>query len=225
MSSIDILIIEDDKELGDMLIYFLSTVENFSVYRHDSGEGAVEVVIEKQPRLILLDIQLPEKTGFEVLTQLRKKSINIPIIMMTANDSELCETNSLVLGANDYIRKPIRANVLKERIKRQISPAKESKCSFILSVKDSQLLYKNHTIDLLPSEYEILDILSDSDGPMSVHDLFTMIHGYEPSLDDKSIYMRISSLRKKIANHLTDIELIKNKRSVGFYVTRDILKQ
>ncbi|RXJ71821.1 DNA-binding response regulator [Veronia nyctiphanis] len=222
---IDILIIEDDKELGDMLTYFLSTVENYSVFRHNSGENALNLVIEKTPRLILLDIQLPVHTGFEILTSLRDASILTPVIMMTANDSELSETNALVLGADDYIRKPIRANVLKERIKRLISPTVKLQEKLILSMKESQLLYQDITVHLLPSEFEILEILAQSDEPKSVHDLFFDIHGYEANADDKSIYMRLSSLRKKISKYFVGQELIKNKRSRGFYLTRDIEKQ
>ncbi len=79
---------------------------------------AVEYIFDKKPDLVLLDIQLPKVSGLSILKSLRDQGYIHPVIIMTANDSEITETNALSLGADDYITKPIRTNALRERIKK-----------------------------------------------------------------------------------------------------------
>ncbi len=98
-----------------MLCYFLSEIESYDIDCLDTGDGVVEFIIEKQPELVLLDIQLPHTSGLSVLKKLKEQMFEAPILMMTANDTELTETNYLLLGANDYVTKPIRTKVLFER--------------------------------------------------------------------------------------------------------------
>lgn len=227
----DIVIIEDDLQLREMLCYFLSSIEGYEVDCLETGEGAVEFIIEKNPKLVLLDIQLPHTSGLSVLKALKEQQFCAPVIMMTANDTELTETNSLILGANDYVAKPIRTNVLSERIKRQLDRYKldnkqgisVNRDQFYLDSNASSLIYNQTQIKLIPSEYELLEILSESDKPLSVAVLFEKIHGFNYHEEDRSIYMRISSLRKKLSVQLPDIELIKNRRSKGFFLAHPIV--
>ncbi|PME31259.1 transcriptional regulator [Vibrio sp. 10N.286.55.E10] len=227
---LDILIIEDDNELREMLSYLLSIVEGFNVDSLATGEGAIEHIESKKPRLILLDIQLPGQSGLEILSEVKRKNIPSAIIMMTANDSELCETNSLVLGAHDYVSKPIRSNVLVERIKRQLSAVDKKvtiSCdsnNFYLREQDSALIYNDIVVSLIPSEYELVEVLIDANMPMMVSDIFEKIHGFSYHVEDRSIYMRISSLRKKLLRYLPEIQLIKNRRAKGFYLAHPVSK-
>jgi len=117
---LDIMIVDDDPQLREMLYYFLSEIEGYNINFFNTGDGAVEFIIEAQPKLILLDIQLPHTSGLSILKTLKEQFFDGPIIMMTAYDTELAEINSFALGANDYITKPIRINALSERIKRQL---------------------------------------------------------------------------------------------------------
>lgn len=229
---LDIIIIEDDLQLREMLCYFLAEIEGYDIDSLDTGEGAVEFIIEKQPKLVLLDIQLPHTSGLNVLKTLKEQGFEAPILMMTANDTELTETNSLLLGANDYVTKPIRTKVLSERIKRQLErhvvevpqEVSLSNNQFYLSSQHSSVLYNQIEIKLIPSEYELLEILSDAEKPVSVADLFEKIHGFSYHEEDRSIYMRVSSLRKKLAVELPDIELVKNRRSKGFFLSYPMIK-
>ncbi|CED58932.1 Multi-component transcriptional regulator, winged helix family [Moritella viscosa] len=236
---LDIVIIEDDLQLREMLCYFLSEIEGCDIDCLDTGDGdgAVEFIIEKQPKLVLLDIQLPHTSGLSVLKTLKEQKFEAPILMMTANDTELTETNSLLLGANDYVTKPIRTKVLSERIKRQldlyllekqVDEQQEDNLScnqFYLSAQHSSVFYNQIQIKLIPSEYELLEILSDAEQPISVAVLFEKIHGFSYHEEDRSIYMRISSLRKKFAIQLPGVELIKNRRAKGFFLSYPMIKR
>ncbi|QUM90471.1 response regulator transcription factor [Moritella sp. 36] len=234
---LDIVIIEDDLQLREMLCYFLSEIEGYDIDCLDTGDGAVEFIIEKNPKLVLLDIQLPHTSGLSVLKALKDLEFEAPIVMMTANDTELTETNSLLLGANDYVTKPIRTKVLSERIKRQLDlylvekqvdeqqEENLSRDQFYLSALHSSVFYNQIQIKLIPSEYELLEILSDAEQPISVAVLFEKIHGFSYHEEDRSIYMRISSLRKKFAIQLPGIELIKNRRSKGFFLSYPMIKR
>ncbi|MFZ3501803.1 response regulator transcription factor [Vibrio harveyi] len=227
----NVIIVEDDQQLRDMLCYFLSTVEGYEVSCLTSGENAVEHIVELNPELVLLDIQLPHTSGLCVLKSLREQGHHYPVIMMTANDNEITETNALVLGANDYITKPIRTNALRERIKRQITLARHyshevpsiDERPFILERKATCLLYEQVKIPLTPSEFELLEILSKESRPIPVHELFEQIHGFSYHCEDRSVYMRISSIRKKLASFLPDIDLVKNRRTKGFYLNYPVV--
>lgn len=229
---IDIVLIEDDCELRRMLNYLLSEIEGFEVACFKSGSIALPFIEKNLPRLVLLDLQLPDMSGLDIIKSIRSKLMPTPVIVITANDSELTEMNCLTAGANDYLAKPIRSSVLVERIKRQIfkdsktlnkenEADNEGKIAY-LREKDHNLIYNNTNIKLAPSEYEILDILNKSEKPMTVCDLFELIHGFNHDPIDRSIYMRIYSLKKKINASFPNFELVMNRRSKGFYLSCDM---
>lgn len=222
---IDILIIEDDRELRTMLVYLLSEVGNFKVDSLNNGVDAIQVINNSLPKLIILDLNLPGKSGIDILKSLRANFICIPVIMITANDSELVETNCLLAGANDYITKPIRSSVLLERVKRQLAQKEivneksELNNNIVyLNENNHSIIYNGDQVKLAPSEYEILYILSKNKKPVSVSDLFEIIHGFNHDPIDRSVYMRISSLKKKVRESIPDLNLVKNIRSKGFYL-------
>lgn len=222
---IDILIIEDDRELRTMLVYLLSEVGNFKVDSLNNGVDAIQVINNSLPKLIILDLNLPGKSGIDILKSLRANFICIPVIMITANDSELVETNCLLAGANDYITKPIRSSVLLERVKRQLAQKEivneksELNNNIVyLNENNHSIIYNGTQVKLAPSEYEILYILSKNKKPVSVSDLFEIIHGFNHDPIDRSVYMRISSLKKKVRESIPDLNLVKNIRSKGFYL-------
>ncbi|MFS1918035.1 MULTISPECIES: response regulator transcription factor [unclassified Vibrio] len=232
-----ILIIEDDQQLRDMLVYFLADIEGYNVLTLSTGEGALNTILETRPSLVLLDVQLPNENGLNILSDLRSKGEMLPVIVMTANDNELTETNALSLGANDYITKPIRTAALRERIKRQLSASSledgyTQSTTVVLApleqevtmyLKKQCLVHKNIEMKLLPSDIEVLMSLTKNDFPKPIRDIFYDIHGFECPVDDRSVYMRISSLRKRLSNQWPDLELIKNHRAKGFFLSHRIL--
>ena len=110
-----ILIVEDDESLANWIADYLSG-QNFEVCVANRGDYALELIQEENPDLVLLDINLPVKDGFDICREARV-FYDRPILMMTARDEELDEVLGLELGANDYVTKPIRARALLARIK------------------------------------------------------------------------------------------------------------
>jgi|GEM_PF-1635120 len=224
----NILVIEDDTHLREMLCYFISTIEGCSVTCYSNGKGASEKILNEVPELVILDIQLPYFSGIEILKEVRSAGFDNPIIVMTANDSEIAETNSLSLGANDYIPKPVRTSALKARIenllqKSTIVEDHNIDSIFTLDTKRSILIFDNIEIPIVGSESEIIEILANENRPIPVHDLFERVHNFQYNPEDRSIYMRISSIRKKISSLLPDVSLIKNRRTKGFYLNYKVV--
>ena len=114
-----ILVVDDEKPIADILQFNLKK-EGYDVYCAYDGNQAVEMVEEVQPDLILLDIMLPMRDGMEVCREVRKK-YEMPIIMLTAKDSEIDKVLGLELGADDYVTKPFSTRELIARVKVAIS--------------------------------------------------------------------------------------------------------
>ena len=110
-----LLIIEDEKNLMEALFDFLS--DEFEIIKAFDGEDGLEKFYEKTPDLILLDINLPKIIGWDVCREIRKVS-NLPIIIMTARDSDIDEYNGLSIGADDYVTKPFNLKILALKIKK-----------------------------------------------------------------------------------------------------------
>ena len=110
-----LLVIEDEKNLIEALFDFLS--EEFEVIKAFDGEEGLEKFYEKTPDLVLLDINLPKIVGWDVCREIRKVS-NLPIIIMTARDSDIDEYNGLSIGADDYVTKPFNLKILALKIKK-----------------------------------------------------------------------------------------------------------
>ena len=110
-----LLIIEDEKNLMEALFDFLS--DEFEIIKSFDGEEGLEKFYEKTPDLVLLDINMPKITGWDVCREIRKVS-NLPIIIMTARDSDIDEYNGLSIGADDYVIKPFNLKILALKIKK-----------------------------------------------------------------------------------------------------------
>ena len=159
-----ILIIEDEKPLAQVLEDTFSQ-EGFEIIKAFDGENGVDKFYNEKPDLILLDINLPKKLGWEVCKEIRETS-NIPIIMMTARDSDSDEYNGLSIGADDYITKPFIFIELLARIQAIVRrlQKKESSLSNILKVRDLKLDYLTREvyrgekkIDLTSKEFALLE--------------------------------------------------------------------
>jgi two-component system response regulator VicR len=121
MKEKNILIVEDDKALIDVLKYNL-TKEGYSIITAFDGSQALEVARKSQPDIILLDVMLPKMDGFEVCRVLRKQ-MTVPILMLTAKDSEIDKIIGLEIGADDYLTKPFSMRELVARIRAMLRRA------------------------------------------------------------------------------------------------------
>jgi len=202
-----ILIIEDEPDLVKGLKLNLSD-EGFDVDWAVNGTEGLRKAIEEAPDLIILDIMLPEMDGLEVCRRLRQKSINIPVIMLTAKGGEIDKVVGLEIGADDYMTKPFSIRELLARIKARLrhSERELKQVPELYSFNDIEIDFarfkirrKGKELDLTSLETDILKYFIVHRGEVvSRNDLLDKIWGYEKYPTTRTIDNHILKLRKKI---------------------------
>jgi two-component system alkaline phosphatase synthesis response regulator PhoP len=202
-----ILIIEDEPDLVKGLKLNLSD-EGFEIEWAVNGVEGLRKAVEEAPDLIILDIMLPEMDGLEVCRKLRQKSIDIPIIMLTAKGGEIDKVVGLEIGADDYMTKPFSIRELLARIKARLRNAeKEGKTATeIYSIGDIEIDFARFKIKQKGKEQELTSLETDILKYFVIHrgevvsrnDLLDKIWGYESYPTTRTIDNHILKLRKKI---------------------------
>lgn len=210
-----LLIVEDEKELALSLESHFFNL-NIDIKIALDGEKGIELFERFKPDLVLLDVNLPLKNGWEVCEYIRKKS-ETPIIMMTARDSELDEIHGLEIGADDYITKPFSINVLSTKIKKylKLNIQKEYIYKDIeYSFKDEILKIKNERINLSTREKNLLEyFIKNRNKPLSRNNILLEIWGIDNEFDERASDTLVKRLRKKLHGYE---ELIGTVRGVGY---------
>ena len=227
-----ILVIDDEKPIADILEFNLKK-EGFDVYCAYDGNDGLEKVEEIQPDLILLDIMLPGRDGMEVCREVRKK-YDIPIIMLTAKDSEIDKVLGLELGADDYVTKPFSTRELLARVKanlrRQQSVAnqlaegeEETKeiavGSLVIHPEAYSVSKRGDNIELTHREFELLHYLARHIGQVMTREhLLQTVWGYDYYGDVRTVDVTIRRLREKIEDNPSHPSWIVTRRGVGYYL-------
>lgn len=197
----DILIVEDNKELAELLCDFLRA-ENYTVSVAETGEKALSLYKKYGARLIVLDIMLPGIDGFAVCRKIREES-NIPILIVSAKNNKEDKLNGLVLGADDYIEKPYDIDIMLAKIagifKRRYA-IDEIVDGNICINKISRTVYKNDIqIEMTTKEFELLVLLVENKNKaLSKEYLFNQIWGSDSFSEQQTLTVHIKWLRQKI---------------------------
>jgi len=201
-----ILLIEDDVEISDMLKKFLGT-EGFEVVTAYDGESACEKFFDDEYSLVLLDLMIPKLDGMEVMNAIREKS-TVPIIIVSAKDTDSDKTLGLGLGADDYITKPFKLNELLSRIKAILRRSLQfSKADTILEANGirvdtaERLVWKNdELLDLPLVEYKLLCLFMQNPNHLMPREMILdrMWDGNGNFVDDNTLSVYIRRLRNKI---------------------------
>lgn len=222
-----ILLVEDDIEISDMLKNFLMT-ENFEVSTAFDGESACREFFADDYTLVLLDLMIPKKSGMEVMKEIREKS-TVPIIIISAKDTDSDKTLGLGLGADDYITKPFSVAEVLARIKANIrrntqyvvQSAKEEsvfKCgSLAMNTNDYSVLKNGIRIELTAKEFEILKLLMKN--PKKVYtkeQLYSHVWNDAYFGDENAVNVHISRLRNKIEDNPRDPKIIVTVWGIGY---------
>jgi two-component system OmpR family response regulator len=200
-----ILVVDDEKQIVDIVKAYLER-EGYQVTDAYDGKSAISFVRRDRPDLIVLDLMLPEISGWDVCRTLRKES-DVPIIMLTARDETTDKVVGLELGADDYVTKPFDPKELVSRVRavlRRYEGRIESKS--IINLADlsidveKRLLHRgDETIELTFIEFELLKVLAQSPGRVySRMQLLDMIQGEAYEGYERTIDSHIKNLRKKI---------------------------
>jgi len=197
MADSKILIVEDDRTLLEALKYRMSK-EGYTVCTALDGVQALEVARAEKPDLIILDIMLPNLDGLEVCRILRKKGMNVPILMLTAKAEEIDRVVGLELGADDYITKPFSIRELLARSRHQVSLG-------------------GSIVNLSPKGFEILAFLARNRGMVISRDiLLEKIWGYDFEGDTRTVDVHIRWLREKLEPDPANPRRILTVRGVGY---------
>ncbi len=203
----NLLLVDDDEALRATLAEQLSFHEEFIIAEAGSGLDGLKAAKEGKYDLILLDVGLPDLDGREVCRMMRKANIKIPIIMLTANDSDSDTILGLDAGANDYVTKPFKFGILLARIRAQLRQhAISEDASFVIGpyyFKPGEKTLTNRdskeVIRLTEKETAILKYLKRSDGaPVSRDVLLDEVWGYNAGVTTHTLETHIYRLRQKI---------------------------
>ncbi len=218
----NILIIEDEYSLADAVAEMLKK-EKFNVNIKTNGEDGEDEALTGDYDLILLDVMLPRKNGFEVLENLRKEKIKTPIIMLTAKSEISDKLNGLENGADDYITKPFSTRELMARVKIILKRANNLEDTSVLEFGDLTLDIKNAKVKCKESEIQIsgkeLDLLEQlliNKSQVSIREnLAQKIWGYESEAEYNNVEVYVTFLRRKL-NLLQSKVKIKAVRGIGY---------
>ena len=220
-----ILVVEDEESLAEAISFLLSK-EGFEVEIAPTGPAAIELFDKSGADLILLDLMLPGLSGTEVCRQIRTKS-SVPIIMLTAKDSEIDKVVGLELGADDYVTKPYSSRELIARIRAVLRRGEilDSNVEVgVLTVGPVRLDIDRHIISVnglpisLPlKEFELLEFLMRNSGRVLTRmQLIDRVWGSDYVGDTKTLDVHIKRLRAKIEKDPANPELIHTVRGMGY---------
>ena len=231
-----ILIVDDEQAIIDVLMYNLKK-EGYNIIEANDGITAVNKALDEKPDLMLLDIMLPKLDGLSVCKRV-KNSLNIPIIMLTAKDSEIDKILGLELGADDYITKPFSVRELVARVKANLrkvevvsnpqyvqeTPTNKKENKIVvgdleLDLDKFEVRVKNEIIDLTLREFEVLKFLAMQPGQVVTREtLLEKVWGYEYYGDIRTVDVTVRRIREKIEKDTSVPKILITKRGVGYYV-------
>ncbi len=227
-----ILLADDDIELCEMLQQYLQA-EGFQVEAVHDGEHALQQALTNVHDLLVLDVMMPGRNGFDVVRDLRKHS-RMPVLMLTARGEDIDSIVGLELGADDYVTKPCNPRVLVARIRAtlrrtQAAAEDDSECAEpdVLTLNDLQMhtgsrtvTLNGHAVAMTSTEYSVLEVLLREAGHVvSKMDLSQRALGRALTRYDRSLDMHLSSLRRKLGPLPSGAERIKTVRGVGYQYT------
>lgn len=231
-----VLIVEDEKNIVDILRFNLQK-EGYDTLEAYDGVAGLNLALEENPDLILLDLMLPKRNGFEVCRALREKGRATPVLILTAREAEQDKILGLDLGADDYITKPFSIRELMARVKANIrraamapltppeSPAEETLRFGRLEIHrgEGAATKDGQDLELTPREFELLAHLAGHAGRVfSRQELMERVWNYEGYVGDvRAVDVAIRRLREKVEDDPAQPKYILTRRGAGYYFQSD----
>lgn len=223
-----ILIVDDDRELSQMLTEYL-LAEGFSITAAYDGSSALARLNAQKFDLVILDVMLPSLNGFDVLRNLRQ-TLSVPVIMLTAHGTDVDRIVGLELGADDYLSKPFNPRELVARIRavlRRFSARDSGAPAAPVAIGQLRLdpatfgvTLDGKSIRLTGTEFRVLEMLMRAPGQVQSRELLTeKVLGRKLTLYDRSIDTHVSNLRRKLGLGVPGLPEIRSIRGTGYVLT------
>lgn len=232
-----VLVVDDEVTIVELLKHHLE-LEGYNVLEANDGLTGLEIALNERPNLILLDIMLPKLDGLSVCKRI-KNVYNVPILMITAKDTEIDKILGLELGADDYVTKPFSTRELMARVKanlrkydavsleekkqeeqgRKQSENKITVGDITLDLDKFEVRIKGEVIDLTLREFEVLKFLAMQPGQVVTREtLLEKVWGYEYYGDIRTVDVTVRRIREKIEKDTSNPKILITKRGVGYYI-------
>lgn len=227
MAQFQILVIEDDPAVSQSLHSAL-TREGYDVICKTEGGDALAYAQKAQPHLILLDVRLPDGSGFDVCRQMRQHGLHQPIVMLTAQQDEMDKVLGLEMGADDYITKPFSLRELLSRLRAQLRraygelAAAEANLLFVddlrIDLTRSQVSRGNAPLNLTPTEYKLLVYLArHRNQALTRSQIVNAVWGYAADPEsERAVNVHVRRLREKIEPDPSRPQLLLTVPGVGY---------
>lgn len=227
MTEVRVLVVEDEEPLADSIKYNLE-LEGYHVDVARTGNSGLRMFKEGDPSLVLLDVMLPEISGLDLCRMMRAAS-DVPIIMITARDSEADKVAGLELGADDYVTKPfsmrellarVRANLRRRGMESEIpdfEPEVLEGGPVVLDVGRHEVTVNDEQVQLRPREFELLASFLRNKGLLMTRDrLISEVWGMDYFGDTKTLDVHIKRIRKKIEPDPKSPRYLVTVRGLGY---------
>ena len=237
-----ILVVDDEESIMELLVYNLQK-EGYNTLQAYDGLTAVDIALKEKPDLILLDVMLPKMDGISVCKRIRY-SLNVPILMISAKDTELDKVVGLEMGADDYITKPFKIREVMARIKANLrksemiitpevanttntvqeTPEQDANLVVVgdltLDLKKVEARVKGEVVDLTIKEFEVLKYLAAQPGEVVTREmLLKKVWGYDDYVGAiRTVDVTVNRIRDKIEKDKANPKILITKRGVGYYV-------
>ena len=218
----EILIVEDNAAHVRALTDQFSDLGH-KVFSARDGESGLRQALEIMPDLLILDIMLPRKSGYEVCAAIRAHGLDVPILMLTAKDQEQDVVQGLELGADDYVTKPFRVNELVARVNAllrrnaAIPQALRRFGDFELNCASHQLTNKGEVVELTRKEFGLLKFFLDKPNrALTRNQIMKVVWGNRIIVTPKSVDRCVTTLRAKIESDPANAKYIQTIRDIGY---------
>ncbi len=226
----DILILDDEKEIADLVELYLKN-ENYNVFKFYDSKEAIKCINNEKLDFAILDVMIKDLNGFEICKIIRDKGLNFPIIMLTAKIEDVDKINGLTLGADDYITKPFNPLELVARVKaalRRYTKYNEKEKDNNIYIEGLEIYQETHKcllygkeIELTPIEFDILLYLANNRGcVVSSEELFEKVWKERYLDNNNTVMVHIRRIREKLKEDTKNPKFIKTVWGVGYKIEK-----
>lgn len=230
-----LLMVDDDVELCELIGDYLRHEGYLIEFAHNADEACEQLKRSERFALMILDVMMPGRTGLELLQQIRPK-VQIPVIMLTGRGEDIDRILGLEMGADDYLSKPCNPRELLARIRAVLRRAEPQQRTTLFP--DSLVEHAGVTLDpglrevringelleLTGTEFNVLAyLIANAGNVLEKEQLTELVLHRKLAAYDRAIDVHVSRVRQKLAKHLSDAELIKTIRGVGYQFVKDAL--